>query len=632
MLKNKRIIGMTLLESLIALSVTGLAGTAWLKNQSDEQEIAYQKQAGVEFQQILSAIDARLLIDGYNETLWGSKLTYGSANFNEDFLKAFFNSKDSKCSGKWIPQDSSKNELQLLPCDLWAHKTPYGLLPTVEISNDGNGFINKIELRLSFRDQANFEDNVNNVRKALYFSKGLTNEVTGSHIKSFVDANTGEELTNMECLSSGLDCEVSLKYETSVGFEALAISGNNSMVNSSVSFVESKNSSPLNCQLWKKQPDSSWAANSVECGIGIYEGTPVVVDVAVNDISAKNGYFEEDLVSKQILLNKTCDNFKIENDKVVANGQASCGMTNDGTIVVSVVDNSIASQGIFKNLNGDVLKAGSAEVFGLLKTKDLTVSGQTNLNGAVTVNNDLKMKANGVVKFDFNKTTGKTTISDLYVTDLNVKNGNIETLKVTKKLSVTDSSGNNIFEVNSSTGKTTISDLEADKADIDNLTSENITSENITSDNLAVNGTSTLNNLKVNGHSDLNSVKINGNLNANNIWGNNMTLTGNIAASTGSITEYDNKFKQIESALNSLQSQIAPPPPPAPDYAALERACNAKANEESGRTYPQDCSAGYIHYYDFYWRGDIKQCDKKTVSVFWKKQKKSNKECSGGGR
>ncbi|MEZ9495773.1 type II secretion system protein, partial [Vibrio splendidus] len=380
--------GMTLIESLLVLAVTGTASAAFIKQQSSSAENDNIEKIAVEFSQILNAIDTKIELEGYADDHW-SKLSFNKNEFS-NFLIEELTAKGSKCKGKWQPTSPTESDTALINCGLWQSNTPFGLEPRIDFKVDTNNFISEANVLLKFTDEKSFYENVNKIRRVLTKTSKSFVQKTGRHSTTFVDVNTKNNLTSTECLRKSINCAISLNYERSGGFESLGTDGRNSMVGDHLTFIEAVGQTPLTCVRWYKDNFGEWQSNgSEECGIGIYNGTnsPVMVDLVV-----ENGTFEGNLV-----LDKTCDNlfYNTVTNQVEKNGTIPCGFISE-TELISVVENSIAKQGVFDVVNTNNLNAKS------INTKSLNVK-DGNFD-TMTVNNKLDV-------------LGLTTLDELVVHD-----------------------------------------------------------------------------------------------------------------------------------------------------------------------------------------------------------------------
>lgn len=565
-IRTKR--GLTMIESMLALTALGVTGAGMIKYQQSENEINLQKQTGIEFNQIINAFDNRLLIDGYDDNLWTS-MTFNNTNFQNELLKNAFTATNSRCSGTWNPRIAQENTTELVSCGLWQEKIPYGLIPSAEIGVDSTGFIDTFEVRLSFENQEDFDRNINNVRKALFNASANAKNLTGVHSFGFVDGRNPENfITNIECVGIKEDCEASLRYQRGGGFEGLRADGQNSMVADHLTFVEAIGQEPMLCRRMFRNDDGDWLSEEVECGIGIYNSVNAPVTAS---LSLESGTFEDSVV-----LDRMCQNWIYNNTTrtTILNPdvpEIPCGFINE-TEAIAVVDNSIATSGRFVNLETETMIVNTGDL------NALTVTGLSNLS-SVRADSIIASNINAdVVEINTElKNNGKTTLKELVV------------------------EGKSTFKERVSFNKTaTFNDLIANTARIP-----------------VIAGDTTF----------LNDVKSNGNITANgNIYGKS------IFVDSASISSYDDKFQDLEARIELMEHELKPAPPSEPDYSALKSSCNSKSDEEYSRSYPGRCSPGLRYMHDFFWRDDIKTCDKRSYTVVWKSQTSSNKECVGGGR
>ena len=389
--KNK---GFTLIESLIATTIAGTVAVGGIQLVSQKMESDKQEQTAVEIKTILSGVEKRLIIDGYDISKWGAtgtNLSWNAGSFENDFLKKELIAKDSSCShGTWIPSNSSELKSKLIPCTIW-NKVPYDMNVRAELRADSTKFIEDFDITMTFKNQDHFEENVKHLIQVTKKAKKHAMNGVGSYNVGFVNRNTKLEITSVQCINLKTDCALLANYNRAGASEYIRSDGKTSMIGSHLTYVDARGASPIKCVRWSKDNLGAWKPDlTEECGVGIYEktGHPTTIDTITN-----NGTF------KNILLNEECENFVKSGTDVVASGKTPCGMTEDGSEIFQVVDNieaktAVILEGSFsvldaKTLKSDTITAKTIEAVTVFKantaniTNDLTVGGDIRLVGTL---------------------------------------------------------------------------------------------------------------------------------------------------------------------------------------------------------------------------------------------------------
>ncbi|MBM25124.1 MAG: hypothetical protein CL760_05475 [Chloroflexi bacterium] len=488
--RNKK--GLTLVESLIALSVAGTVATGFIVNEKEKAKENKTLNLMHDAMSIVYAVDHRIAIDGYETTNWGSTSWDNIDLIHKNLIKKELTSRNlNTCSGGgWDPRIIKEREITLLECNLWESRPIKDLKYKASLSKDAlTGFIDRFDLTISFDDEEAFLENYQDMKYALNnYKRNEYQEITGQHSLTIVKLSSGNELSSSECINSPLECAFRFTYDISGGNEKIRVDGNNSIINNHLDFIENTTSiSPRQCLHWIEKTNPSdgskyWElqkeSNSLDCGIGIYEKTPVTVDVL-----AENGNF------RTILLDKKCNLLKLNGNKVeVDSGTTTpCGImkSKDGSEIIQVVENTIATtalindvfveKGFINTLNSDILTGVTLNTTDLVATtlnaKTVEVATEMIVNGNNTFNNLVEFKD----QVEFNKTVGVdknlTIEKDLRVDGNVIFNGEINLHHVTIDGDLT---------VNS------VATLSNTKI-LGNFNSENINSSTLNSDQISTN-------------------------------------------------------------------------------------------------------------------------------------------------
>lgn len=451
--KNKK--GLTAIEALIALSLSFASG-ATIFSYVDENNKKNQYQNIVNgVDQIMYAFDQRFDLDGFNAKYWNTKKWETTEDVVDQLIKKEFHSKNAnKCSGSWEPINSDNDNLNLVDCDLWSKKIPMGFETEVELKMDINDFVSQAILYIKPKEhEVNGskkylpEEDFKKLNKTLMFLKARNNNTdNGSLFFDFYSKKDDQYLTKMECLDDFDNCSIKGVYSRLGDSESLYTDGSNSMIDSSINFIENNTTSPLECIRWIKDSDDNWILSSTnnDCGIGIYNDSslPIVVET-----STHNGTFEN------IVLEKECNSYvwNSTSKTLTDNGVLTpCGMSNDGTEVFQIVDNT-KSLNLFSNeafieelevdnFNVDDLITESISSNYVTTKNKIEVLAKTSINNLhaknlSTFNGDLSIRESLNILFDITFEKPVTVNQELYVknnfdvNDINTKKADVDKLE-----------------------------------------------------------------------------------------------------------------------------------------------------------------------------------------------------------
>lgn len=403
--------GFTIVESVIALSVMGLLTLGVVSNMADtdnkDEAIIFMDEA----MKVVSAVDQRLNIDGFNGTLWTTTQWNDETEIVNNLIqRALTSNLLTSCpNGEWLPADPTMNEKSLIDCNQWNGRRNNGMEMSAQINMDGVGLVETFELLITFEDQDSFVENFKDMKVGYNYINGLPyDELSSSFFIDLVNRTSRAELTTSECINQGSDCAMRLSLERSGGHEYFRIDGTASMIDTHITFVETKDDAPLRCLRWNQNNSGSWGVAPVdtECGIGIYSETnsPVAADLVV-----ENGTFENILLSLEDECNVYVPNTNVSNDVVTINRTSPCGVLDDGSII-QVVNNTrqemtLAESGSFNllkvdNLIVNTVRANSLEV-NIAEFNTANLTGYANIAGITNISQNLTIGGNMTVSGNF---------------------------------------------------------------------------------------------------------------------------------------------------------------------------------------------------------------------------------------
>lgn len=480
-LMNKNKSGFTLVETMAVVSILGLVSLAGIKSFSDYRERESARQSANEIKKILNGVDHRLLIDGYDISKWNSTSWSNKNEIVDSLIKKELNAKESKCGGMWEPTNIKYSKIETVDCSLWEHKSPLNFDISASLIPDSTGFINHFYMDFKFKDVDHFAKEFDKIPSILNQLKASNEGKSGTFSYSLQDSYDNE-ITKVGCINLGVDCKLRAEFHRLGGSEYIRVDGSNSMINEHLTFIESKSASaPLQCLRWYEDTsDSTWKSESVDCGIGIYEKSPMIVESITNTSTAK-----------RIMLDKECDvlDYDDTTKKVIRTGHTQpCGLSNNGTEAIQVLDSSyiqnayydkiFANEGHVDSLTSDEFTSNIANIETLIsnnirakavETDVLKVNlqaeikkfiGNTEFDGIVTFNNETTFKEKS--KFE----NGVSIINGLEIDEINA--------------GIINSNQANIIELNANDAN--IVNLTATNIDSDKIHANEITANKVTAD------------------------------------------------------------------------------------------------------------------------------------------------------
>lgn len=367
--------GFTLIESMIALSITASIAGVTINEVSDHNKDIYGKKIALDINNILNAVNNRIAIDGYDPDLWINTSWADRHIIRNELIKKELNTINSICpNGKWNPIGTSNDDITLLNCDLYKNESNIDINLSAEITTDTLDFINGFNIYFSFNNENDFKSYYQGLKRGIReISMSNQKEISGTHTYYFVESsNRNNIISTNQCISNPLNCEFKASYSRIGGGEYIRADGSNSIIGENLTFIETKSSdAPLKCLRWKNNIDRDryntgiWKVEEDDCGVGIYKTKNNKNEIA---LIADTGTF------KNILLDKSCNRYSWNGSDVLTVSTANptpCGTTSDGSYIYQVVDNTEATQGLFKHLRASEI--GAKEIL----TKDLIAENIT---------------------------------------------------------------------------------------------------------------------------------------------------------------------------------------------------------------------------------------------------------------
>ena len=434
--------GFTVIESLLAVSIAACIGTSIIKYKIDNIKESKENIFAYEINNLMSGIDQRLSVDGYDFNLWTE--TEWNNKTLKNLIQHQLQAVNSSCgTGRWHPVNNEQN-LKLVNCNLMK-KIIYPLNINVKINKDTEGFINKSIVDYNFKTKERFKKFFPEVRKSFLNAKSKVKEMkTGTLFFQYIDQDTNNQISSLECSRKNTKCIFRTTLDRQGGGEYLKIDGSNTMIGSKIKFIKAKGNAPLKCIKWTKNAIGDWTKSlDSDCGIGFYGETPVAVST-----NTQNALFET------IKLDRLCTVYYWDNFNVSPRlKKEPCGITKDGTELVQLIPNIHSKNGyiekiysnnaylnmlnsdniISKSINTKYLKVSKDALFTGeyvdFKGKELNINSKTlNINADNTIfEKDIKINGNIIGSPSSTlKMTGNTSLNNTKIT--NLVNNNIEIL------------------------------------------------------------------------------------------------------------------------------------------------------------------------------------------------------------
>lgn len=335
---NQKKSGFTLVESMIAVTISATAMVGLITLQSGETKQDLVQSFIEESYEIIRAVDHRIAIDGYDPILWSQTSWNNESDIVNNLIGKELTSKHlTNCSGgDWDPASNSEAKTKLIGCNHWKTRKNNGEIFNAELTLDGSGFIQGFNLYVQYDTPKDFQDSFLQLKKSMLKTEvGINQELTGSHYIDFINFANKTDINSSQCLANFNDCAIRFSINRNGGNEYLRADGGNSMIGEHLTFVESKGQSAMKCIRWvntARDGSGAWTQEPIEdCGIGIYTNDPHPVMV---DVVADTGTF------KNVVLDQECNVYSWTGNDVVDSGiKSPCGVLNQGGEVIQVVDN-----------------------------------------------------------------------------------------------------------------------------------------------------------------------------------------------------------------------------------------------------------------------------------------------------
>lgn len=541
--------GFTLIEVLIVLIL--FTGFVFIFLQMDLaiDDKQNKRKVGNQLNQIITAIDKRLSIEGKELANWKSDEWEGE-DVKRFFREELVGHKNPTCGQtegwkpvldlKGIDPDSEEGKsltylleqaktTKLLPCSFWAIY-PNKINPKVKILNDGNGNVSNFILSFNFENIDDWKSNFKDFNQSFVFAKDKKNITLLTTKEYYYTNNSQDKISFKQCVDLKENCNFVINIK--LGSEAtddkkFKVDSSNSF-ETDLGFAKSiKENDQIECNIWTLNRDvnpATWESKTTACGVT--GGTNGFKEVALvgNDIDAEN-----------IIIKGECKEYSQDLSSI----NSECGMYKDSIVQLSVIEGQ-ATRIVAKSLYADDVFTSALSV-----RDDSKVSALTKSYGRDKKNEEVATQTYTPTNpFDMNKFNSiyRDTMAEESYSTTNLLSPN---LNVANEIQLTDSINTNDLTL-------------TDRAHIKNLTtSESIVSQFETAsqflDNSDNTNPATINKqLKINNYSAINSVNatkkavIAGDIKANDISVDNIFQTEQL--------NFRNNFNSKNNILNFSKS------------------------------------------------------------------------------
>lgn len=326
--------GLTLIETMVSLTLLTLIILGSLNYFIQRQEKIQAKKLSNDMILVLNAVDKKLQLDAFNKSSWKNNSWDNNDDFLNILIKKELRTSNSSCglSDGW-QTDLVNEPLTLVPCDRWnGNKIPFDLNIKAEYTyenKNGINVINNFKIDYYFKNNKDFEDNINkllNAKKALDKYENSKNITV--HTYDLFNISNGTYIDIEECINLKSNCGLRTQVEVFSGIstDKLRIDGKNKLMG------EIDFNSNNQCTEWKYVA-GKWVANDVKCSITGGFDSDDYVEAKINNTT----------ITDRISLNKLCE---VSNTETVdgkewidaTKKKIPCGISKDGSIISSGFD------------------------------------------------------------------------------------------------------------------------------------------------------------------------------------------------------------------------------------------------------------------------------------------------------
>jgi type II secretory pathway pseudopilin PulG len=388
--------GFTLIEVLIFLIM--LTGFIFIFLQIDisVEDKQNKRKVGNQLNQIVTAIDKRVSIEGKKLSNWNST-EWDGADVKKFFREELVGADNQTCGqpNGWKPNldlkgiDVNSEEgkelnylldqakiTKLLPCSFWAIY-PNKIVPNIKISNDGNGNVSDFMLSFKFADNADWKLNFKNFNQSFVFGKDKKSTTLLTSKEYYYANNAKNKISLKQCVDLKEECNfiIAIKIGSdSKDDKKFKIDSSNNF-ETNLGFAKSiKENDQIDCNIWtlnKAVVPAVWESKLTACGVT--GGSSGFKEIALlgNDIDAES-----------IIVKGKCKDYSQDLSSI----DAECGMYNDSIVQLSVI-NGQATRIIAQSLYSESVYTSNLAVKNDSKVTALTRSYGKNKKDEIAATN-----------------------------------------------------------------------------------------------------------------------------------------------------------------------------------------------------------------------------------------------------
>lgn len=469
--------GFTLIETLFVLAIFAAVSVVAIEQLVDKTRIESGEKFGRKLTSIISAIDQRFFIEGYEESLWvdtadvplDTTVTYPLRTFINEQLYSDNHSCVAGTGSAWVlDQDLIDDNAKygLKNCKLFP-SNKYDLTMTdanVSFETITYGGLDSIKkIAIDFDISTIYTIYMKELIAAVEHSNKITKlNVSGVHQYAFYDIDLDTMIQAPICLKNliaGDSCVLRAELDTmaSDGTSYLKTTGRNKM-GGNVEFRADPNDRAStaaleDCYVWHYDPVVGGWTNynpTVDYNSAVLENAPIDVPCGLRYDSVGDGAGNETKVinitghnmtsTNSISLSKTCDTsqfsidaasptsiYKVNTDFMAGNDSFNCGIfrNKDGdNLVIALVDDIYAN-----TVNANTVNATTANMTSIVSESISSTTGDfVNLSAGVITGRFDGLETLLDVNADTIRISGTTAISLSGVVDVN------DTVKTTKEI------------------------------------------------------------------------------------------------------------------------------------------------------------------------------------------------------
>lgn len=432
MIRKNKISGLTLIETLVAITVMTslMAGFVYFVNGINNQN--KETRTANEIASIIDGVGKRLEVDYFLFDNWDKNEWKGNEEVFKNLVAKQLRSRDSACGlpDGWDSKTVGIDNFEAVSCNIAnVSSLPFGLMTDAKLEKgviNGKDIVSKFNIDVSFKNDKYFDSNFQHLMKMIGQME-YKNDFKSPKRLEMIDFRNNTNVGLYECLDLKSSCGVRFSLDTfaMLPSDRLRVDGSNGMM-AQLDFDNSEDS----CTVWERDASGNWESTEDDCAI--FGGSDSVDDKVLARVNGVD-------VNERFSLNKTCSFFETE---ITEDGKEyglfntpknfSCGMI-DGKIISLNNNNGNIISTNTSNANSnvhDLLITDNQSSLIMSTTKNAIIDG---LLDSDRVDTSRSMRANDVDGKDGSKIT-----TDLIVQVPDATNTNPKTEFYSEKFTMLD--------------------------------------------------------------------------------------------------------------------------------------------------------------------------------------------------